>query len=98
MKKVLSLAFLLIGSCLLSSGQTDLGHPNLQKQFDLNPYLSINLGNLAINIHAPIRSKSLGPLPINASMGLNIMPYVDATFAYNNSSLLPVNVGTQYAQ
>lgn len=95
--KRISVSIVLLSS-VLSFGQTDIGHPNLQKQLDLNPFLSINLGNLAVSIHAPVRSKQIGPLPIDATMALSILPYVNSSSNYDNTSRLPVNVGTQYAQ
>jgi hypothetical protein len=73
MKKSLALCFLLayIGAAF---GQSDVGTPGPDSFWRVNDAESVNLGNLNIMLHAPIRSKG-GPIPFNGTIGENVLVY-----------------------
>jgi YD repeat-containing protein len=86
MKYYTTLLILFLAS--LAVAQSDTGTGAFEAIYPVNAYESINLGNLNVLLHAPLRAKQ-GPIPLSFQITSNVQDYVIANEYSTTTTLGP---------
>jgi hypothetical protein len=108
----LFLACAMLAGIPAAIAQSDQGSPSYEATLPISAYEYVNMGNLNINVHVPIRAKG-GPVPLSLGASVNVQLFnstgASGTFAstahagfqerrnYWNGALNTTNIGGQVA-